>query len=262
MILQRLAEHYDRIAASSDAEGKLAPPGFSQQKISFCVVLEPDGRLDAIQSMQQLKGRALVATPMLLPDAKKADELTKWMCTNFFDIRTFGAVMSTSVNCGQVRGPLQLTFSRSIDPVVSAEFAIIWCAVTKEGEKKEREMGRTFNVPYGLYRCHGFVNANLAEKTGFSEEDLALLKNALNNMFETDRSAARGLMSPVRCIAFSHRDKCGNARADRLFSRVTAKLRDEMQAQGRPARSASDYVIAFKGELPEHVTQEEWVVPF
>ncbi len=123
-------------------------------------------------------------------------------------------------------------------------------------------MGRKFNVPYGLYRCHGFINANLAGKTGFTEEDLALLKKALNNMFETDRSAARGLMSPVRCIAFSHRDKCGNARADQLFSMVTAKLRDEVKALGRPARSASDYVIELKGELPEHVNQEEWVLPF
>jgi CRISPR-associated protein Csd2 len=196
-------------------------------------------------------------------DEQKAKELTAWMCLNFFDIRTFGAVMTTEVNCGQVRGPLQLTFSRSIDPVVSAEFAITRCAVTNEKDvDKERTIGRKFNVPYGLYRCYGFINAKLAEKTGFTEDDLTLLKQALNNMFETDRSAARGLMSPVRCIAFRHKDPCGNARADQLFSQVTAKLLPEVKEQGRPPRSSADYAIEFVGQLPEGVTQEEWVVPF
>jgi CRISPR-associated protein Csd2 len=196
-------------------------------------------------------------------DEKKAKELTDWMCKNFFDIRAFGAVMSTDVNCGQVRGPLQLTFARSIDPVVSAEFAITRCAVTNEKDiDKERTMGRKFNVPYGLYRCHGFLNASLAEKTGFTEDDLTLLKQALNLMFETDRSAARGLMAPVRCIAFRHDCKLGNARADELFAQVTAKLRPELKAENRPARSRSDYEIEFTGNLPEGVTVEEWVPSF
>jgi CRISPR-associated protein Csd2 len=185
------------------------------------------------------------------------------MCKNFFDIRTFGAVMSTDVNCGQVRGPLQLTFARSIDPVVSAEFAITRCAVTNEKDiEKERTIGRKFNVPYGLYRCHGFLNASLAEKTGFSNDDLVLLKQALNFMFETDRSAARGLMAPVRCIAFRHECKLGNARADELFAQVTAKLRPELKAENRPARSRSDYEIKFTGNLPTGVTVEEWVPSF
>ena len=196
-------------------------------------------------------------------DEKKAKELTDWMCKNFFDIRAFGAVMSTDVNCGQVRGPLQLTFARSIDPVVSAEFAITRCAVTNEKDiDKERTMGRKFNVPYGLYRCHGFLNASLAEKTGFTDDDLALLKQALNLMFETDRSAARGLMAPVRCIAFRHEGKLGNARADELFAQVTAKLRPELKAENRPARSRSDYEIEFTGNLPAGVTMEEWVTSF
>src|SRR5271166_3369359 len=144
------------------------------------------------------------------------------MCQNFFDIRTFGAVMATEVNCGQVRGPVQFTFSRSVDPIVTSEFSITRCAVTHERDlEKERTIGRKFNVPYGLYRCHGFINATLAEQTGFTEDDLALLKQALNFMFETDRSAARGLMAPVRCIAFRHDSKRGNARADQLFSQVT-----------------------------------------
>ena len=171
--------------------------------------------------------------------------------------------MTTEVNCGQVRGPIQLTFSRSIDPVVSAEFAITRCAVTNEKDvDKERTIGRKFNVPYGLYRCHGFINAKLAEKTGFSEDDLSLLKQALNDMFETDRSAARGLMAPVRCIAFRHEAACGNARADQLFSQVTAALLPEVKEQGRPPRSRSDYAIEVTGELPEGVTREEWVVPY
>lgn len=196
-------------------------------------------------------------------DEQKAKDLTDWMCLNFFDIRTFGAVMTTEVNCGQVRGPLQLTFSRSIDPVVSAEFAITRCAVTNEKDvDKERTIGRKFNVPYGLYRCHGFINAKLAEKTGFTEEDLALLKQALNDMFGTDRSAARGLMAPVRCIAFRHKDACGNARADQLFSQVTATLLPEVREQSRPPRSRADYAIQVTGELPEGVTQEDWVVPY
>ena len=193
-------------------------------------------------------------------DEKKAKELTDFMCRNFFDIRTFGAVMSTDVNCGQVRGPLQLTFARSIDPIVSAEFAITRCAVTNEKDiDKERTIGRKFNVPYGLYRCHGFINATLAERTGFNEEDLELLKEALKFMFETDRSAARGLMAPVRCIAFRHEAKLGDARADQLFSLVTAKLRPELLADNRPARSRSDYAIEITGAVPVGISVEEWV---
>jgi CRISPR-associated protein Csd2 len=193
-------------------------------------------------------------------DEQKAKSLTSWMCANFFDIRTFGAVMSTDVNCGQVRGPLQLTFARSIDPVVSAEFAITRCAVTNEKDiDKERTIGRKFNVPYGLYRCHGFINAPLAEQTGFTEDDLTLLKQALNFMFETDRSAARGLMAPVRCIAFRHEGKLGNARADELFSQVTARINPELKGESRPARSRSDYSIEFTGSLPGGVFAEEWV---
>jgi CRISPR-associated protein Csd2 len=193
-------------------------------------------------------------------DAKKADELTKWMCTNFFDIRTFGAVMTTDVNAGQVRGPIQLTFSRSLDPVVTAEFAITRCAVTNDKDlEKERTIGRKFNIPYGLYRGYGFLNASLAQGTGFTEDDLLLFKDALNNMFETDRSAARGLMSPVRCIAFKHEKSTGNARADQLFSKVSVKQRPELASEGKPPRSREDYVIQIDGTLPQGVTLEEWV---
>ena len=219
--------------------------------------------LNALHNEAYLKLELKPESKKLPKDEQKAKELTDWMCLNFFDIRTFGAVMTTEVNCGQVRGPLQLTFSRSIDPVVSAEFAITRCAVTNVKDvDKERTIGRKFNVPYGLYRCHGFINAKLAEKTGFTEDDLLLLKQALNNMFETDRSAARGLMAPVRCIAFRHEAACGNARADQLFSQVTATLLPEVKEQGRPPRSRADYAIEVTGELPEGVTREEWAVPY
>lgn len=193
-------------------------------------------------------------------DQEKAWGLTRWMCENFFDIRTFGAVMTTDVNAGQVRGPIQLTFARSLDPVVSSEFAITRCAVTNEKDRdSERTIGRKFTVPYGLYRCHGFLNATLAEQTGFSDGDLQLFKEALNQMFEGDRSAARGLMSPVRCIAFRHEKKTGNARADQLFSQVRAGLKPELTAENRPPRSCNDYAIELTGDLPSGVTAEEWV---
>ncbi len=195
--------------------------------------------------------------PKIEAETKK---ITEWMCKNFFDIRTFGAVMTTEVNAGQVRGPIQLTFSRSLDPVVTAEFAITRCAVTNDKDlEKERTIGRKFNIPYGLYRGYGFLNASLAQQTGFTEEDLALFKAALNNMFETDRSAARGLMSPVRCIAFKHERGTGNARADQLFSKISVKLRTELSADNRPPRSREDYLIEIDGTLPEGITLEEWI---
>ncbi len=201
------------------------------------------------------------------PESKKlpkneaqAHKITDWMCANFYDIRTFGAVMTTEINAGQVRGPIQLTFSRSLDPVVTAEFAITRCAVTNDKDlEKERTIGRKFNIPYGLYRGYGFLNASLAQQTGFTEDDLALFKEALNNMFETDRSAARGLMSPVRCIAFKHEKNTGNARADQLFSKVCVKLRPELAVENRPPRSRGDYLIEIAGMLPEGITLEEWI---
>ncbi|HWE01805.1 MAG TPA: type I-C CRISPR-associated protein Cas7/Csd2 [Tepidisphaeraceae bacterium] len=201
----------------------------------------------------------------------KADEdrkLTQWMCANFFDVRTFGAVMTTEVNCGQVRGPIQLTVSRSIDPIIAQEHAITRCAVAteREAEKQEgdnRTMGRKFTVPYGLYRGFGYINPSLADPqtgTGFSQEDLMLFKKALNGMFENDRSAARGRMSPVRCIAFRHENKLGNARADQLFARVNVELKEDLKNDKRPPRSKEDYVITVaKSDLPEGVTIEEWV---
>lgn len=170
----------------------------------------------------------------------KARELTKFMCANFYDIRTFGAVMTTEVNCGQVRGPVQMAFARSIDPIVPQEVSITRMAVTNERDiEKERTMGRKHIVPYGLYRAEGYVSAPLAEQTGFSSEDLELLWEALENMFEHDRSAARGTMGTRRLIVFEHSTKLGNAPAHQLFGSVTVKRIDET----RPARAFSDYLV-------------------
>lgn len=181
-----------------------------------------------------------------LPDAEKAKEITGWMCKNFFDIRTFGAVMTTKVNCGQVRGPIQLTMARSVEPVLSQEHAVTRCAVTTEKESAaqsgdNRTMGRKFTVPYGLYRVHGFVNPHLAEKTGFSADDLELFWKSLEQMFESDRSAARGEMAPQALIVFEHESALGNAPASKLFDRVTIDRRADLG--DAPPRSYKDYTL-------------------
>jgi CRISPR-associated protein Csd2 len=207
--------------------------------------------------------------------------LTRWMCDNFFDIRTFGAVMTTDVNCGQVRGPVQFGLARSLHPIVSQEHAVTRCAVTTDKEAQQQEggnrtMGRKFTVPYALYRAHGYINPNLAagpNGTGFSEDDLALLKRALDQMFELDKSAARANMRPVACITFRHESPLGNARADRLFARVACKPKPGVQplpgqsggdegdaSDARPPRSSADYELTVdEADLPAGVTVERWI---
>ncbi|MBU3849618.1 MAG: type I-C CRISPR-associated protein Cas7/Csd2, partial [Candidatus Treponema excrementipullorum] len=146
------------------------------------------------------------------------------MCRKFFDIRTFGAVLSTGANAGQVRGPVQLTFARSVEPIVSFEHSITRMAVTKEEDiEKERTIGRKYTVPYGLYKAHGFVSPHFASSTGFSKEDLDLLWEALVQMFEVDRSAARGLMTTRRLVVFEHNSALGSKPADELFNRVEVR---------------------------------------
>jgi len=175
---------------------------------------------------------------------ERVEEARQWMCRNFYDVRAFGAVMSTGVNCGQVRGPVQLTFGRSIDPIVTLEHSITRMAVATEAEAEKqggdnRTMGRKNTVPYGLYLAHGFVSPHLAAQTNFSEEDLELLWEALLNMFEHDRSAARGLMATRKLIVFKHDSALGNASAHALFERLTLRKSDET----KPARSFADYQL-------------------
>lgn len=188
------------------------------------------------------------------------------MCRNFFDVRTFGAVMSTGINCGQVKGPVQMTFANSVEPIMPVEVSITRMAATNAAEKAKqvegddgdqridnRTMGRKHIVPYGLYIAHGFVSAKFAERTGFSEADLDLLFEALVNMFEHDRSAARGEMTVRKLVVFRHENALGNAPAHRLFDRVTVgrNVDGEIRALGDPgldnlppARRFSDYAIS------------------
>jgi len=177
-------------------------------------------------------------------DMQKAREVIGSMCANFFDIRAFGAVMTTEINCGQVRGPIQMTFARSVDPVVTSEHSITRMAVTNEKDlEKERTMGRKFTVPYGLYRAHGFVSAHLARQTGFDEDDLELFFKALEQMFEHDRSAARGEMATRGLYVFKHESELGNAPAHALFDRLTVVRKSE-----EVARDFGDYVVLFDGQ--------------
>ena len=186
-------------------------------------------------------------------------EIQKFMCQNFYDIRTFGAVMTTFVkgnlNCGQIRGPVQLGFARSVDPIMPQEVTITRIAITTEldAERKDTEMGRKHIVPYGLYRAEGYISANLARKTTkFSEEDLKLLWQAILNMFENDRSAARGKMAVRELIVFKHDTELGNAPSYKLFDAVRIARKEGVAVP----RSYQDYVIEVDNELPAGVTCE------
>lgn len=184
----------------------------------------------------------------------KVAQARKWMCKNFFDVRTFGAVMTTGDNCGQVRGPIQINFSRSIDPIVQQEVTITRQTVTRiEDAEKERTMGRKHIVPYGLYRAEGYVSAKLANDetkgTKFSEEDLELFWEALINLFEHDHSAARGKMATRKLIIFKHDSELGNAPSHHLFELVQVVKK----AEANPPRKFSDYEISV-GQAPKGVT--------
>jgi CRISPR-associated protein Csd2 len=225
---------------------------------------------DVLERTHRAAYEAIGATAELADEAGKDDKkkakrkgsedsvrkARDWICKNFFDVRTFGAVMSTGVNCGQVRGPVQLTFARSVDPVVASEHSITRMAVATEKEAEaqdgdNRTMGRKHTVPYGLYRAHGFVSAFLAKQTGFGAEDLELFLKALEDMFEHDRSAARGQMATRGLYIFKHESELGNAHAHSLFDRLTvASTNAEI-----PARDISAYAVAFDG-LPVVVGSE------
>jgi len=168
------------------------------------------------------------------------------MCKRYYDVRTFGAVMSTGANAGQVRGPVQISFSRSIDPILPLDLSITRMAVTdaKEADAPNQTMGRKNLIPYGLYRCHGFISAHLANQTGFTDDDLALFWQALAQMFDHDRSAARGTMAPQMLIVFKHATALGNAPAHKLFERITVARKPGVDA----ARSFGDYVVTISRE--------------
>ncbi|MDZ4186511.1 MAG: type I-C CRISPR-associated protein Cas7/Csd2 [Hydrogenophaga sp.] len=226
-------------------------------------------KLDAVEAVADVPAEADLLTPAAEEaDTKKkpvkkekrkgsAEDVSKardWMCQNFFDVRTFGAVMSTGTNAGQVRGPVQLTFARSVDPVVALEHSITRMAVATEGEAEKqqgdnRTMGRKHTVPYGVYVAHGFVSSFLAKQTGFGEDDLELLWQALAQMFEHDRSAARGEMSTRGLYVFKHNSELGDAPAHALFERIQIKKMADVP------RSFNDYAITVNTtDMPAGVT--------
>lgn len=206
-------------------------------------------------SMKDVKSRK--------PTGEEVERGRAWMCQNYYDIRTFGAVLSlkSAPNCGQVRGPIQFTFARSVEPIVTAEHSITRMAVATEAEAEKqsgdnRTMGRKFTVPYGLYKANGFISAHLAAQTGFNDEDLNLFWEALKNMFDHDHSAARGMMSARKLIVFKHNSILGNASAHALFDLIQVKSKNE----GKPARSFSDYEVTIDREnLPAGVEMMEIV---
>lgn len=224
----------------------------------FRIYVQHQGRGGlALNQQHELSHKAVGIDPKDAknPPQDKREEARMWMCQNFFDVRAFGAVMSTGVNAGQVRGPLQLTFARSIDPIAPAEVTITRVAKTDAAKAAAvggtTEMGRKNMIPYGLYRAHGFVSPSFAAMTGFSESDLDLFWQALLRMFEDDRSASRGFMATRKLCVFKHESPLGNAAAHQLFDRVQVKLKD-----GHPVpRSYGDYDVTIDEQnLPNGVS--------
>lgn len=196
----------------------------------------------ALLSDEKIEAGETTKEKMKKPKMDTKEKAKAWMCQNFYDIRSFGAVMSTDINCGQVRGPVQISFARSIDPIVASEHAITRTSVTKEEDiEKERTMGRKFTIPYGLYLAKGFVNPFLASQTGFSDDDLELLFTALENAFQFDQSAARpaGSMNPRGLIVFKHNSQLGNAPSHKLFETVSVKKKDSVEVP----RAFTDYEV-------------------
>lgn len=189
------------------------------------------------------------------------DSARKWMCQNFYDVRTFGAVMSTGLNCGQVRGPVQLTFGRSVEPIITSEHSLTVCAARKEDKPIDEQIGiqgRKHTVPYGVYVVHGFVSAFLAKQTGFSKADLNLLWAALEKMFWNDQSAARPRMGTRGLYVFEHESKLGNAHANDLFKRIAVKRKDGIDS----ARDWSDYEVQInENNMPQGVKLLKLYVP-
>lgn len=246
---QNPEEGYDVLIRSKEISGFNTFINGEIRKCFESLKLNLESAKDSEGKKREKKGRA---------QGKEEASGRAFMCKTYYDVRTFGAVMSTGANAGQVRGPIQLTFARSVEPIVSSEFAITVCAAREEDKPYDRQVGiqgRKATVPYGLYVCHGFVSANLARQTGFSTEDLDLFWEALKNMFDCDRSAARGLMSARKLIVFRHDSMLGNAPANVLFDRVAVARKSE-----GVARSFSDYEVTVDvTSLPDGVHIEELI---
>lgn len=240
--LKRKVRNYVQIAKDKEARYDI----FIKEKAVLNTLIDAAHETDSVKSKEK--------------DADKTMAARDVMCKNYYDVRTFGAVMSTGKNAGQVRGPIQLTFARSIDPVMTQEHSITRVAVAteKEAESMKGEnhtMGRKSTIAYGVYRCHGFISANLAKQTGFSEEDKELFFEALKNMFDQDHSAARGLMSARKLIVFEHDSELGCAPASNLFDLVSIKRNSDA-----PAREFADYTVTInKDNLPQGVTIKELI---
>lgn len=244
--LKRKVRNYVDLIKGQDVDG----PDVAEGELGYKIYVQEGAVLNERNKKAYVHYNMKPSEKKLPKGEQDRLKVTKFMCDNFFDIRSFGAVMTTGVNCGQVRGPIQMCFAESVDPVMPMEMSITRMAVTKEEDaEKERTMGRKQYIPYGLYRVEGFVSASLAEKTGFSQEDLDLFFSALMNMFENDRSAARGLMSSRKLFVFKHESKLGNAPAHRLFEAVKV---NRLIPDAQEARSFSDYTIEV-GDIPEGV---------
>jgi len=230
--------------------------GFENKGVYLQLSADIDKAKKEVGKLKDISGASKAKLKELFVDSKEM-VAKKWMCKNFFDVRTFGSVMSTGdKTCGQVRGPVQLGFSRSIDPIVGLDVAMFRTAAVRVDKPEDKGLGaRKAIVPYGLYRVHGFISAPLAKQTGFSEEDLELFWESLENMFDHDRSAARGEMAAQKLIVFKHESELGNAPAHKLFDLVTVKRATDIAA---PARAFSDYAVEIdKNNVPQGITLED-----
>lgn len=248
--LKRKIRNYICLAKTNPSNGEPEPGYDIYVKEKAILNLQHQRAYTALKLDPQSKGKE---------KAGQISEARGWMCQTFFDIRMFGAVMSLEINCGQVRGPVQLAFARSVDPIVTLEESITRMAVATEREAEtqggdNRTMGRKEVVPYGLYVAHGFISPHLAADTGFSEADLCLLWQALQMIFEHDRSAARGEMASRKLVVFEHESLLGNAPAHALFDRIRITRKDNT----KPARAYSDYEVSLdKDNLPAGITVHE-----